>query len=220
MFILAVGLLARAAIGPAERLVTMVGQQRICALAYAAAFAVNLAGCVALAGPYGGIGRRDRDVGGLRRGIGAAVLDRQAQARPAPVRLAAARATSRRLSQLGSLAAQRSGQRAHLREGVPDHRRLLDPALQRRAPPAADRRPGAARRRDGDVVEQLELGVAPVALVALVADGEIERVAAAADRVAHQLVQMRGARPEFGHLARRCSSPAHDSSSRGTSARD
>ena len=56
MFILAVGLLARAAIGPAERLITMVGQQRICALAYAAAFAVNLAGCVALAGPLGGIG--------------------------------------------------------------------------------------------------------------------------------------------------------------------
>ena len=56
MFILAVGLLARAAIGPAERLITMVGQQRICALAYAVAFTVNLAGCVALAKPLGGLG--------------------------------------------------------------------------------------------------------------------------------------------------------------------
>ncbi len=56
MFVLAVGLMARAAIGPAERLVTMAGQQRICALAYAIAFAVNLAGCLALAGPYGSIG--------------------------------------------------------------------------------------------------------------------------------------------------------------------
>jgi O-antigen/teichoic acid export membrane protein len=56
MFVLAVGLLARAAIGPAERLLTMVGEQRRCALAYAAAFAVNLTGCLALAGPYGGIG--------------------------------------------------------------------------------------------------------------------------------------------------------------------
>jgi O-antigen/teichoic acid export membrane protein len=56
MFILAVGLLARAAVGPAERLITMVGQQRICAWAYAVAFAVNFAGCVALAGPFGGIG--------------------------------------------------------------------------------------------------------------------------------------------------------------------
>jgi O-antigen/teichoic acid export membrane protein len=56
MFILAIGLLARAAIGPAERLVTMVGQQRICALAYAVAFAVNLTGCLVLAGPLGGVG--------------------------------------------------------------------------------------------------------------------------------------------------------------------
>ena len=34
----------------------MVGEQRLCALAYAIAFAVNLSGCVALAGPYGGVG--------------------------------------------------------------------------------------------------------------------------------------------------------------------
>jgi O-antigen/teichoic acid export membrane protein len=56
MFVLAVGLLARAAIGPAERLLMMVGEQRRCALAYAAAFALNLGGCLLLAGPYGGIG--------------------------------------------------------------------------------------------------------------------------------------------------------------------
>jgi O-antigen/teichoic acid export membrane protein len=56
MFILALGLLARAAVGPAERLVTMLGQQRICALAYTAACAANLLGCVLLAGPLGGIG--------------------------------------------------------------------------------------------------------------------------------------------------------------------
>ena len=56
MFVLAVGLLARAAVGPAERLLTMVGQQRVCTLAYAAAFAVNLTLCVALAKPYGGMG--------------------------------------------------------------------------------------------------------------------------------------------------------------------
>jgi O-antigen/teichoic acid export membrane protein len=56
MFVLAIGLLARAAIGPAERLLTMVGQQRVCALAYACAFAVNLTGCIVLAKPYGGIG--------------------------------------------------------------------------------------------------------------------------------------------------------------------
>ena len=56
MFVLAVGLLARAAVGPAERLLTMVGHQRICAVAYAGALAVNLIGCFALAKPYGGMG--------------------------------------------------------------------------------------------------------------------------------------------------------------------
>jgi O-antigen/teichoic acid export membrane protein len=56
MFVLSVGLLARAAIGPAERLLTMTGQQRVCALAYGAAFAVNLTGCFMLAKPYGGMG--------------------------------------------------------------------------------------------------------------------------------------------------------------------
>jgi O-antigen/teichoic acid export membrane protein len=56
MFVLAIGLMARAAVGPAERVLTMVGQQRICMLAYAVAFAVNLTLCLALAGPYGSIG--------------------------------------------------------------------------------------------------------------------------------------------------------------------
>jgi O-antigen/teichoic acid export membrane protein len=56
MFVLAIGLLARAAIGPAERLLTMTGHQRICALAYACAFAVNIVGCFVLARPYGGMG--------------------------------------------------------------------------------------------------------------------------------------------------------------------
>ncbi|HET7850875.1 MAG TPA: lipopolysaccharide biosynthesis protein [Pseudolabrys sp.] len=48
MFILAVGLVARASIGPAERLLNMLGEQRVCALVYAAAFAVNLIGCIVL----------------------------------------------------------------------------------------------------------------------------------------------------------------------------
>jgi len=48
MFILAAGLLARAAIGPIERLLNMLGQQRICAVVYASAFAVNLGLCILL----------------------------------------------------------------------------------------------------------------------------------------------------------------------------
>jgi O-antigen/teichoic acid export membrane protein len=56
MAILTIGQLARAAIGPAERLLNMLGQQRICALAYAAAFLVNIVGCFLLAPAYGGAG--------------------------------------------------------------------------------------------------------------------------------------------------------------------
>jgi O-antigen/teichoic acid export membrane protein len=48
MFILAVGLLARAAVGPAERLLNMLGERRQCATVYALAFAVNLTLCVLL----------------------------------------------------------------------------------------------------------------------------------------------------------------------------
>jgi O-antigen/teichoic acid export membrane protein len=56
MFVLAVGLMSRAAIGPAERLLNMLNQQRVCAIIYAAAFAVNAATCIALAPRYGGMG--------------------------------------------------------------------------------------------------------------------------------------------------------------------
>jgi O-antigen/teichoic acid export membrane protein len=56
MFILALGPLARASIGPVERLLNMVGEQRICARVYAAAFLINLGVCVALIPPYGAAG--------------------------------------------------------------------------------------------------------------------------------------------------------------------
>jgi O-antigen/teichoic acid export membrane protein len=48
MFILAAGLLARAAIGPVERLLNMLGEQRLCALVYAATFVLNLVLCLVL----------------------------------------------------------------------------------------------------------------------------------------------------------------------------
>jgi O-antigen/teichoic acid export membrane protein len=53
MFILAAGLLARAAIGPIERLLNMLGQQRVCAMVYAGAFAVNLVLCFVLIPLFG-----------------------------------------------------------------------------------------------------------------------------------------------------------------------
>ena len=53
MFILAVGMLARAAVGPAERLLNMLGERKHCALIYAAAFAINLILCVLLIPRFG-----------------------------------------------------------------------------------------------------------------------------------------------------------------------
>ena len=56
MFILAIGLLARASIGPSERLLIMVGQQKACAAVYGMAFVVNLVACFALIPRFGGTG--------------------------------------------------------------------------------------------------------------------------------------------------------------------
>src|ERR1700681_1914094 len=56
MFVAAIGLVARSAIGPVERLLNMLGHQHICALAYALAFVMNVALCLALIPGFGGHG--------------------------------------------------------------------------------------------------------------------------------------------------------------------
>jgi O-antigen/teichoic acid export membrane protein len=56
MFIAAIGLLVRSAIGPVERLLNMLGHQLICALAYALSFVMNVALCIALVPRFGGHG--------------------------------------------------------------------------------------------------------------------------------------------------------------------
>ena len=56
MFILAVGLLARAAIGPMERMLNVLGEQRLCAYACASAFAINIGLCVLLIPHLGATG--------------------------------------------------------------------------------------------------------------------------------------------------------------------
>jgi O-antigen/teichoic acid export membrane protein len=56
MFVAAIGLVVRSAIGPVERLLNMLGHQHICALAYALSFVMNLALCVALVPRFGGHG--------------------------------------------------------------------------------------------------------------------------------------------------------------------
>jgi O-antigen/teichoic acid export membrane protein len=56
MFIAAIGLVVRSAIGPVERLLNMLGHQLICALAYALSFVMNVALCIALVPRFGGHG--------------------------------------------------------------------------------------------------------------------------------------------------------------------
>jgi O-antigen/teichoic acid export membrane protein len=56
MFVIAIGLLARAAVGPAERLLNMLGERRSCAHAYAGAFLLNVALCFVLIPRFGAMG--------------------------------------------------------------------------------------------------------------------------------------------------------------------
>ncbi|ABE64282.1 polysaccharide biosynthesis protein [Nitrobacter hamburgensis X14] len=56
MFIAAIGLVVRSAIGPVERLLNMLGHQHACAAAYALAFGMNVALCFAFVPRYGGHG--------------------------------------------------------------------------------------------------------------------------------------------------------------------
>ncbi len=56
MFVAAIGLVVRAAVGPVERLLNMLGHQYVCALAYALSFVLNVALCVALVPRFGGHG--------------------------------------------------------------------------------------------------------------------------------------------------------------------
>jgi O-antigen/teichoic acid export membrane protein len=56
MFVAAIGLVVRAAVGPVERLLNMLGHQYICALAYALAFVMNVVLCVLLVPRFGGHG--------------------------------------------------------------------------------------------------------------------------------------------------------------------
>ncbi|WP_461349584.1 oligosaccharide flippase family protein [Bradyrhizobium sp. USDA 4451] len=56
MFVAAIGLVVRSAIGPVERLLNMLGHQSICATAYAVSFVMNVGLCIALVPRYGGMG--------------------------------------------------------------------------------------------------------------------------------------------------------------------
>ena len=53
MFVAAIGLVVRAAVGPVERLLNMLGERKQCAFVYAVAFVANLALCIALIPRFG-----------------------------------------------------------------------------------------------------------------------------------------------------------------------
>lgn len=56
LFILSLGMMARASVGPAERLLNMLGQEKACAAVYVGAFAANLVFCLVLVPRYGLVG--------------------------------------------------------------------------------------------------------------------------------------------------------------------
>ena len=56
MFVLAIGLVVRSAVGPVERLLNMLGKQNVCAVAYGMAFLVNFTAGLLLIPAYGGYG--------------------------------------------------------------------------------------------------------------------------------------------------------------------
>ncbi len=95
MFLAAIGLVVRSAIGPVERLLNMLGHQHICALAYALAFVMNVVLCVAAGAALRRLRRRGRDLGLAGVRDRAAVLDR-----PPPAR--ATRAAVREVARLSS----------------------------------------------------------------------------------------------------------------------
>src|SRR5437879_13478308 len=96
----------------------------------------------------------------------------------------------------GGLAlAQEPGELAGLAVGVPERGRRLDQTLG--APECADHgnHDSAAQRGRLQMVVEPDLDVGPVALVGLVANGEVETADAVLAGMAQRLVQMRASRP-------------------------
>ncbi|KAF0118634.1 MAG: polysaccharide biosynthesis protein [Xanthobacteraceae bacterium] len=65
MFVVSIGLLARAAVGPVERLLTMSGHQTACALIYGVALAVAVGLCLLLIPRFGMMGAAMATAGAL-----------------------------------------------------------------------------------------------------------------------------------------------------------
>ena len=113
MFVAAIGLVVRSAIGPVERLLNMLGHQHICALAYALAFVMNVVLCIALVPRVRRPWRRRRDLDLARFRDRVAVLDRAASARPARAGVREVRSSQGRLEPGALAVADRSTTTRH-----------------------------------------------------------------------------------------------------------
>ena len=117
MFILAIGPLARATVGPVERLLNMVGEQRACAVVYASAFATNIVLCVVLIPLFGVAGAAVAISGAMILEAVLLYARREAAPRAARVHLAAEKPRSEMTARRRR--ADRAGARARGRSAAP-----------------------------------------------------------------------------------------------------
>ena len=130
IFVMTVGLLARASVGPAERLLNMVGQQNVCAAIYCTAFAVNLTLCVILIPHFGLFGAAIATATAVVAGIGFAVRRHQAPAWTSCIRLGRSRRDMTMLAPAQDNLITERRSLAALGDIVEEWRRLADNAAE------------------------------------------------------------------------------------------
>src|SRR3954453_24130540 len=86
-------------------------------------------------------------------------------------------------------------------EGVPEGGALLDETLGAAEGGGGRHQQAAAQRDGGKIIVHLQFGIAPIPLVGLVADGEVEAAKAGFDRMAEQFSEMRASRAKARELA-------------------
>ena len=84
---------------------------------------------------------------------------------------------------------------------MPERRRLLDQALGAAERFGHGQRQPATQRDRTKIVVEPQFNIRPVALVGLVADGEVKAMEAAVDGAPQQLVQMSASGAELGDIA-------------------
>src|SRR3954471_1066158 len=86
-------------------------------------------------------------------------------------------------------------------EGAPERGGLLDETLGAAEGGGGRHQQAAAQRDGGKIIVHPQFGIAPIALVRLVTDSEVEAAKAGFDRMAEQIIEMRAPRTEARELA-------------------